>query len=167
MVISRYERWRHERAVQSVAFVIVSAGFLFAGILPLVQLPGVQGVPLAVPLIAFWAVLAYAFLFRRPFSMELTATELRWRTMFHVKSCPLGQVEAIRIRQSADGYKDAFVAEIRLSGRRRPLIILIRRSWTNFAADIKVVAPHVKMRAPDNWPPPPRYRRSGRPPGEQ
>jgi hypothetical protein len=166
VVISRYEN-PHQRVATSAGYVILSAGLIFVGVAPLAELPGLQGVPLGVPWMAIWAGLTYMVFLRKPFSMELTATEFRWHTMFQVKSCPLGQVEAIRITRVIDEGGLSYVALIRLSGRRRRLAVQARRSWAGFAADIKAAAPHVTMTAPDDWPPPPRRRRRGRPSGEE
>lgn len=126
------------------AFIVLSGCLsLFAGIMPLVQLPGAQAVPFFVVFTGIWAGASCAALTRAVVRLELTAAELRWRAPLRGGVIPLDQITAIR-RETLGRPRNqnySLTWSIRIEARnRRPLRFVGNPGMAAFTDEIKAAA---------------------------
>jgi hypothetical protein len=111
-----------------------------AAVGPAVELPGAEGLPFLVIFVAGWAYLSYWIAFRAIYRLDLTAAELRWKSLVRSGAIPLSQLESVRFRRAGQ--------VVISSAGRKPLRVAARAGMAEFIADLKQAAPHIEAEQP-------------------
>lgn len=134
------------------AFIAMSGCLLlFAGIVLFAQSPGTPGVLLFAVFASAWAGASISALTQATVLLELTATELRWRTPLRSGVIPLDQIIAIRWktlgRSSSQNYTPAWNIRIEVRNGKR-LQFVSNPDMAAFTDEIKAAALQVKVKLP-------------------
>ena len=146
MVVASYTASR--RGVLLYLTVIGPVSGLITGLIVLFALGGTRGTVLFVAFLALGVFNTFYFGFRQVYLVELTATELRWRSVLRSGAAPLADLRSIRcVKKSARGGP-VNVAIAEFAGRRPQEFLGTRPGLNEFLAAVRETAPQVTVEAP-------------------
>jgi hypothetical protein len=126
-----------------------TSGSIILGLVQLLVLSG--GVLGAIRLVFFLGMGAgYAYFsgFRTICLVELTNTELRWRSPLRGRAVALSEVRSIRYAKVETRRGSQSVATVEFTGRRPVRFVAAKPGLADFMASVHAAAPHVTVEPP-------------------
>lgn len=144
-----YDPGAGQRRLSWFLTVFFSLFFGLFGILSVIELPGAQGAPFLAVSAGIVVLFARQHLTGTLYFIELTETDLRWRSLIRGSMRPLSRVRCIRYStmQTSRGVPQQTIT-VKFTDRRPLRFVAQEPGFAEFAVAVHAAAPHITVESP-------------------